>query len=234
MFKKKKKKKKNSSAAIVARMSLVESLLDMRYPERALDVVLQLRAGGFSAAATEANSLIDTAREGAREQGGAAWKSGAWAGCIDSYSYGVRCATAAIRAAGDGGAAHTVAMAGAEVTRARALATLHSNRAAAYMKLGDLDMALDDCDAAVVADATFAKAHMRRGQCLVGLGDPASAAEAFRAGLVADPGHPGLLAELEKVKDVNDENKQPEDKIAALSKAFREHGVSDAAAEQQQ
>ena len=62
-----------------------------------------------------------------------------------------------------------------------------SNRAACFLKLGQADKALADCDRCLALSPRFVKALFRRGIALMGLNRFEDAAAAFSATLDADP-----------------------------------------------
>ncbi|KAJ1479197.1 hypothetical protein T484DRAFT_1628945 [Baffinella frigidus] len=65
--------------------------------------------------------------------------------------------------------------------------TVFSNRAACFLKLGQADKALKDCDACLALSPKFVKAVFRRGVALLGLERFEEAAKAFAATLDLDP-----------------------------------------------
>lgn len=66
-------------------------------------------------------------------------------------------------------------------------AALHSNRAAALVRLGLYHEALRDADDAARLDPSWAKAHLRRGAVLAALGRHADAATAYKTAVHFDP-----------------------------------------------
>ncbi|CAB9523626.1 DnaJ homolog subfamily C member 7 [Seminavis robusta] len=80
------------------------------------------------------------------------------------------------------------------------LAAVYSNRAAARTMLLMYDKALEDCNAAIQADAKFLKAHWRKGKILTTLGRLDEAVRAYSMGLVHDPNDSKALKEKEDVK----------------------------------
>lgn len=106
-----------------------------------------------------------SARRGAllREEGNAAFRGGDWAGAAVKY-------TASLEAV--------------------ATAAAHSNRAAAFLKLGRHQQALRDCDAALAMDGGNAKARFRRGVALHALHRYQEAGVQLSAALAEDPGNP--------------------------------------------
>lgn len=64
-----------------------------------------------------------------------------------------------------------------------------SNRAAAYSQSGDHSLAAADAEAAINADAKFAKAYSRLGLARLGLGDAKAAMDAYKRGIEAEGGN---------------------------------------------
>lgn len=73
------------------------------------------------------------------------------------------------------------------------IAVLHSNRAAALVKLGSFDKALEDAEVAVKRRPDWSKAHFRRATALIGLARYTDAVTAFDAGLTLEPHNESLL-----------------------------------------
>ena len=78
-------------------------------------------------------------------------------------------------------------------------AAFYANRAAARLKLGAHDDALQDADAALALDPAHARARHRRAAALAKLGPSraAEAAEEYARVAAAHPGHAGVAAEAE-------------------------------------
>lgn len=66
-------------------------------------------------------------------------------------------------------------------------AKLYSNRAACYVKLLELQLALRDCDDCIRLDPKFIKGYLRKGQVLMAMKEEAKAAVAYRKALELDP-----------------------------------------------
>ncbi len=70
---------------------------------------------------------------------------------------------------------------------------LYSNRAAAYTKLLEFNLALKDCDECVRVEPGFIKGYLRKGAVLVGMKKHAEALKAYQHALEIDPNHPEAL-----------------------------------------
>jgi len=65
-------------------------------------------------------------------------------------------------------------------------AKIFSNRAAAYSKLMEFNLALKDCDKCIELDPQFIKGHIRKGHICIALKNFQKAIEAFEKALVID------------------------------------------------
>jgi tetratricopeptide (TPR) repeat protein len=72
----------------------------------------------------------------------------------------------------------------------------HSNRSAAYLKLGDAPRALADAELCVALKPDWPKGYSRQGAALYQLGRFADAQRAYQAGLTRDGANPALLEGL--------------------------------------
>jgi tetratricopeptide (TPR) repeat protein len=79
--------------------------------------------------------------------------------------------------------------------------TLLSNRSAARLGMGMFDQARSDAQAAIDIDASFAKAHYRLGQALLGLKQSGGALAAFEAGAKLEPENKAWSTMIAKAKE---------------------------------
>lgn len=73
------------------------------------------------------------------------------------------------------------------IKRAPRNPTLYSNRAAAYSKLGELPMAIKDCEKAIEIDPKFVKAYTRKAYCHYMMKEYYKAQDCYREALKYDP-----------------------------------------------
>ena len=79
------------------------------------------------------------------------------------------------------------------------LASYYGNRAAAFTMILKYRDAIEDCDAALAVDPTFAKAHTRKGKLQMTLGDLDGAKKSFSLGMIRDPNDSAMLKQKEEV-----------------------------------
>lgn len=78
--------------------------------------------------------------------------------------------------------------------------TAYSNRAASYVKLGELPMALKDCDKCLELDPKFIKAYVRKGNAHFVMKEYHKCIEVYEKGLKVDPNSRELRAGLVKTQ----------------------------------
>jgi tetratricopeptide (TPR) repeat protein len=78
---------------------------------------------------------------------------------------------------------------------------LHSNRSAAYARLGEWVKALEDADACVLHNAGWARGHARRGAALEGMGRLDDAIAAHETVLTLDAGNAASPQAIEALKE---------------------------------
>lgn len=131
--------------------NLEKSLTEHRTP----DVLAKLKEAEKAKAEAERQAYINPELgEKAREEGNTCFKAGDFAGSVKHYTEAVK------RNPGD--------------------AKAYTNRAAAYSKLLALPEALKDADAAVAADPSFIKAHIRKSVTLLTMKEYSKAMDAIR------------------------------------------------------
>lgn len=120
------------------------------------------------------------AAEQAKDRGNRAFAAGNFADAVSSFSEAL-----ALHARDPaGGNAHVY----------------HSNRSAAYLKLGDAPKALQDADACIQLKRDWPKGYSRRGAALYALGRLADAQRAYQDGLALHGANPALLDGLRSVE----------------------------------
>jgi stress-induced-phosphoprotein 1 len=75
-----------------------------------------------------------------------------------------------------------------------------SNRSACYMKMGEMALAMRDAEAAIEADPTFVKAHLRKGRVLSATEQWGEAVKAYNQALKLDPHNYDARTGLEKAQ----------------------------------
>jgi len=70
---------------------------------------------------------------------------------------------------------------------------IYSNRAAAYSKLMEFNLALKDCERCIALDPAFLKGYLRMGHICLALKNPQKAAEAFKKAIELDSTNPEAL-----------------------------------------
>jgi tetratricopeptide (TPR) repeat protein len=81
------------------------------------------------------------------------------------------------------------------------VATLLTNRAAAFINLTEYSMALQDCEQALAIDPSRDKALFRKGQAHEGLGEMGKAFQDFKKVLHRDPGNRAVIAAMRRCKE---------------------------------
>lgn len=102
------------------------------------------------------------------------------------------------------------------------LHVLYSNRSASYAGLKNWDQALQDAEATIRANPSFAKGYGRKGSALHGARKYAEAIEAYKAGLAANPDDAALqrgLADVERAQNAGAGGQNPAD---AMGNMFRD------------
>ena len=112
------------------------------------------------------------ALSGARAEGNAAFKRGAWAAAVEAYTRALS----------------------VDPGHARFNAILYANRASAWGHRDRLQQAVGDCSAALACDPTYAKAYLRRGEFRARGGDVARAKADFKEAARLDSGAVGTEA----------------------------------------
>lgn len=79
-------------------------------------------------------------------------------------------------------------------------ATYYSNRSAAYSKLMEFKLALDDADKCIAMKPDYAKAYARKGNAHIGLKELHKAMDAFEKGLQMDAKNPEFQEGVNKVR----------------------------------
>lgn len=101
-------------------------------------------------------------------------------------------------------------------------AVIASNRAAAYMGLGDYTSAFEDCDQALQMVPTFVRARVRRARCSIKLGRFRDGIEDFEVALRATPSA-SLATELAEAKKLYKESRSPS---SDEQKHYQDHSSS--------
>lgn len=102
------------------------------------------------------------------------------------------------------------------------LHVLYSNRSASFAGLKNWDQALQDAEATIRANPSFAKGYGRKGSALHGARKYAEAIEAYKAGLAANPDDAALqrgLADVERAQNAGAGGQNPAD---AMGNMFRD------------
>ena len=68
-------------------------------------------------------------------------------------------------------------------------AAFYTNRAIAYLKIENFDLAMNDCKMALEVNPTFAKAYNRMSKCHIALGDLVQASVILQKSIELDPGN---------------------------------------------
>nr|AAB49720.1 transformation-sensitive protein homolog [Acanthamoeba castellanii] len=100
---------------------------------------------------------------------------------------------------------------------------LYSNRAACYMKLGRVPMAVKDCDKAIELSPTFVKAYTRKGHCQFFMKQYHKCLETYEQGLKVEPNNEelneGLRRTMEAINKRQEGSSKAEDKEAMAAAA---------------
>ena len=80
------------------------------------------------------------------------------------------------------------------------LATYYGNRASAFNMILRYSDAIGDCDAAVMADPSYGKAHFRKAKIQITLGDLDGAKRSYSLGMVRDPNDSKIIKEKDEVE----------------------------------
>ncbi|OQR92570.1 hsp90-like protein [Achlya hypogyna] len=79
---------------------------------------------------------------------------------------------------------------------------LYSNRSATRLKMGKLELALEDAEAATTADASFAKGYFRKGQALTKLKNFAAAVDALTTADGIEPNNASVKKALQEALEL--------------------------------
>lgn len=106
------------------------------------------------------------------------------------------------------------------IKRAPRNPALYSNRAAAYSKLGELPMAIKDCEKAIEIDPKFVKAYTRKAYCHFMMKEYYKARECYQEALKYDPNNADAIDGLRSIEQQIAKNRYTEPDKDQINRAM--------------
>jgi tetratricopeptide (TPR) repeat protein len=130
---------------------------------------------------------MTTPAMGIKVEGNALFKAGSYQEAAECYSRAMDACVAEV-------------MSGSVVTTDEQKASIFANRAACWLKLGDHEKTISDCDAAIELKPFYVSAMLRRATALEATGENARACEDLRLALTIEPANARATKALERMQ----------------------------------